>query len=61
MPGLSHTMTSTPCAHWVVAWATPWRSRSDAPTSDNDTPTVSTAAMVMSRLRHRFDAVSRAT
>ena len=54
-------MASTPCCHWVVAWATPWRRRSDAPTSDNDTATVSTAAMVISRLRHRFDAVSRAT
>ena len=61
MAGSSQMMASTPWAHCVVAWATPWRRSSEAPTSDNETPTVSTAAMVMSRLRHRFDAVSRAT
>ena len=34
---------------------------SAAPTKVSETATVSTAAIVISRLRHRFDAVSRAT
>ena len=61
IPGSRKTSTFTPCCHLVVALETAWRSNSDAPTSDSDTATVRMAAMVIRRLRHRLEAVSRAT
>ena len=59
--GSIQTVTWVPRSRVPVALAEPWRSSSAAPTSDSETATVRTAAMVMSRLRHRFDAVSRTT
>ena len=59
--GSIQTVTWVPRSSAPDAFAEPCRSRSAAPTSDNDTATVRMAAMVISRLRHRFDAVSRTT
>ena len=59
--GCIQTVTWVPRSSVPVALADPWRSSSAAPTSDSDTATVRTAAIVMRRLRHRFDAVSRTT
>ena len=59
--GSIQTVTLVPRSRVPVALAAPWRSSRAAPTSDSDTATVRTAAIVISRLRHRFDAVSRTT
>ena len=59
--GSIHTVTWVPRSHSPDAFAAPWRSNSAAPTRVSDTATVRMAATVISRLRHRFEPVSRAT
>ena len=51
-------VTRVPCCHWADAWAALCLRSNAEPTSDSDTATVSTAAMVIIRLRQRFDRVS---
>ena len=59
--GSIHTVTCVPRSHWPDAFAAPCRSSRAAPTKVSETATVRMAAIVIKRLRHRFDAVSRAT
>ena len=59
--GFMKIESSTPPFHCTVAFWTPWRSRRAPPTSPSDTATVRIAAEVISRLRLRLIAVSRAT
>src|SRR5665213_2588618 len=60
-PGATHTITFTPCCHSMVALVAPCFNRRAEPTSASDTATVSTAATVINRLRHRLVVASRAT
>jgi hypothetical protein len=56
--GSIHTVTRVPCCHCADAWAALClRSKAD-PTSDSDTATVKTAAIVIIRFRQRFPVVS---
>ncbi len=55
------TTNSMPPCQRRVAFCTPWRSISDAPTSDSDTTTVMIEASVMVKLRARLEVVSRTT
>ena len=59
--GCIHTVTWVPRSHCPDALAAPCRNKRAAPTKVSETATVRTAATVMRRFRHRFDAVSRAT
>ena len=55
------TTNSMPPCQRLVAFCTPWRSMSEAPTNDSDTTTVMIEARVMVKLRARLDVVSRTT
>ena len=59
--GFIQTMTWVPRCHSTSALAAPCLSSRAAPTRESETATVSTAAIVISRLRQRLDAVSRTT
>ncbi len=56
--GCIQTVTLVPCCHSTDAWAALCLSSSAEPTSDSETATVRTAAMVIMRLRHRLLKVS---
>ena len=56
--GCIQTVTRVPCCHWKEACAALCFKSSAPPTSDRETATVSTAATVIIRLRHRLLKVS---
>ena len=56
--GSIQTVTRVPCCHCAEAWAALCFNKRAEPTSESDTATVSTAAMVIMRLRQRFPSVS---
>ena len=57
--GSIQTMTWVSFCHEAEAFEAPWRMSRARPTRVSETVTVKMAAIVMRRLRQRFDAVSR--